>query len=81
VPCGSFTISIIYPALIPYWKTGAEVGMTNGVRGGAEYEALVGVPGAGLRRTDIMSAVSLLYVGLIVVANVEMFREKSKENR
>lgn len=79
VPIGAFTISIVYPALIPYWRTGAIVGMTNGVRGGAEYESLVGAPGPGLRRTDILSAVHLLYVGLIVVANVEMLKKKRSE--
>jgi hypothetical protein len=76
VPVGAYTISITYPALIPYWRAGSIIGMTNGVRGGAEYEALIGSPGPGLRRTDVMSSVSLLYVALIVVANVEMIREK-----
>lgn len=76
IPVGAYTISITYPMLIPYWRAGSVIGMTNGVRGGAEYEALIGSPGPGLRRTDVMSSVSLLYVALIVVANVEMMREK-----
>jgi len=76
VPVGAFTISITYPMLIPYWKAGSVIGMTNGVLGGAEYETLIGARGPGLRRTDVMSTVSLLYVGLIGVANFEIIRRK-----
>lgn len=77
VPEGGTPISISYPELIPYWGSGVIVGMTNGIRGGGEYELLIGVPGSGLRNTDILSSVSLLLVGLIIVGNVrEIIRKE-----
>ncbi|OGD58861.1 hypothetical protein A3K78_01545 [Candidatus Bathyarchaeota archaeon RBG_13_52_12] len=78
VPAGAFTISICYPDLIPYWKAGSEVGMTNGLRGGAEYELLVGSPGPGLKQTDVLSLCSLLYVALILIGNVDVLRRFTK---
>ena len=78
IPAGAFTISICYPELIPYWKTGLEVGMTNGVRGGGEYELLIGRPGPGLKRTDVLSSVHLLYIALILIGNTEIIRRWMK---
>jgi hypothetical protein len=76
VPEGGTPISISYPDLIPYWESGLIVGMTNGVRGGGEYELLIGVPGPGLRRTDVLSSVHLLFVGLILVGNIREYLKK-----
>ena len=76
IPEGGTPISISYPDLIPYYQSGLIVGMTNGIRGGAEYELLIGVPGTGLRNTDVLSAVHLLFVALILVGNVQWFMKR-----
>jgi hypothetical protein len=69
IPEGGTPISISYPDLIPYWESGLIVGMTNGVRGGGEYELLIDVPGPGLRRTDVLSSVHILFILLILAGN------------
>ena len=78
VPEGGTPISISYPDLIPYWEAGSIVGMTNGVRGGGEYELLIGVPGPGLRRTDVLSSVHILFILLILVGNIMQFVRKEQ---
>jgi len=76
VPEGGTVCSITYPDLLPFWKTGAIVGMTNGVRGGGEYELLIKSPGPGLKNTDVLSSVHLLYIVIIIIGNVEFLWKK-----
>jgi hypothetical protein len=76
VPEGGTVCSIAYPDLIPFWKTGAIIGLTNGVRGGGEYELLIKSPGPGLKNTDVLSSVSLLYVVIIIIGNLQPLWKK-----
>jgi hypothetical protein len=76
VPEGGTPISIEYPTIIPYFQSGLVVGMTNGIRGGAEYELLIGVPGTGLQNTDVLSTVHLLMVGLVIFGNIQWIMKR-----
>ena len=76
VPEGGTVCSIAYPDLIPFWKSGSIIGMTNGVRGGGEYELMINSPGPGLKNTDVLSSVSLLYIVIIIIGNLEPFWRK-----
>jgi hypothetical protein len=78
VPEGGTPISISYPELIPYWEAGLIVGMTNGIRGGGEYELLIDVPGPGLSRTDVLSSVHLLFIGLVLVGNLQLLIKRKE---
>lgn len=77
VPVGGTPCSISYPDLLPFWKAGSIIGMTNGVRGGGEYELLVKKPGPGLKNTDVMSSLHILFIVLIVVGNIGDFMKRS----
>lgn len=76
IPVGGTPCSISYPDLLPFWKAGNIIGMTNGVRGGAEYELLINKPGPGLRNTDVLSSVHILFILLVIVGNLGILGEK-----
>jgi len=66
------------PTIMPYLSAGQLVGMVGGIRGGAEYELLIGKPGAGLTITDALSLNFLFLVFLIVVSNAVQYLKKKE---
>ncbi len=65
-----------------YLATGQIKGMTNGLRGGAEYERLIGEPtAAGLGGMDAISMTYLMIISLLVWGNVGFFAKKYKERK
>ena len=57
----------------------ASRGLIGGGVGAAEYEALVGAPGAGMKRVSTLSIVHTLVIALVVVGNVVYLRQRRSE--
>ena len=58
-----------YMALMPYYPDQIE-GVIFGVRGGAEYETLIGKPGVSISFTDAISGMAILLTLALIVGNV-----------
>ena len=54
-------------------------GMLNGLRGGAEYEQLIGFPATGTIYMDALSLGILFTVIYVIYGNVEMYMKKTKQ--
>jgi hypothetical protein len=65
------------PGIKPFVASGHVLTTVGGIRGGAEYELLVGRPGSGLISTDITSVTLLLMVALVIVTNIGYFAERA----
>jgi len=57
----------------PYLGAGQLVGLLGGMRGAAEYEALVDHPDQGARGMDSQSIIHMLIIALIIVGNIAYF--------
>ncbi|MEM3070218.1 MAG: hypothetical protein QW638_04845 [Candidatus Bathyarchaeia archaeon] len=69
------------PGIKPFVASGHVLTTVGGIRGGAEYELLVGRPGSGLISTDITSVTLLLMVALVVLSNIGYFAERAAGGR
>jgi len=56
--------------MYPYHDSGQIVGFLGGLKGAAEYEALVGAPGEGIRGMDAQTISHLFIVLMIILGNV-----------
>ena len=65
-------------ALAPYLASGDIFGLAVGVRGAAELEALAGMPAAATKTMDAISSTHLLFVILIILANLPVIYSKIK---
>lgn len=65
-------------ALAPYLASGDIFGLAVGVRGAAELEALAGMPADATTRMDAISMTHLLFVIMIVLANIPIIISKFK---
>ena len=65
--------------VIPYVQSGQLVGILNDMRGGAEYEVLIGIPGSAIKTTDPLNTIQLTQAALLVVTNIIYFATKGKK--
>lgn len=70
VPFAVSPTAVMGPSVYPYIDSGQAVGMLLGVRGAAEYEALLGVRGNGQQRLTPVIATHMLIVLLILAGNL-----------
>ena len=69
--------SISYPGMITYYQSGQFQGLLNGVRGGAEYEKLLGYAGQANSIMNIQSFSHVYVIGLIIIGNaLSLMRRK-----
>jgi hypothetical protein len=66
------------PDYVPYYRAGQLLGLAAGMKGAAEYEKLVGYPGAATTGMAAQSASHLLLVAFIVFGNVMYFRARRR---
>jgi len=69
-------IQMSVPDSMTYVQSGQYNGMIAGSRGGAEYEQLVGRPGAALKSQDTMSVIALMVALFIVLGNIGYITRK-----
>lgn len=70
VPVAGGVVAIIQPGYGPYLQTGQLKGLIGGMKGAAEYEALVKEPGKGTSGIDALNLAHLLVLALILTSNI-----------
>jgi hypothetical protein len=78
IPVAGMGIAMKGSALAPYLASGDIFGLAVGVRGAAELEKLAGMPAAATTTMDAISSTHLLFVILIVIANLPIIYNKIK---
>lgn len=71
---GIVTVSV--PQVIPFIQSGQVQGLLQGLRGAAEYEVLIGAPGAGAAKMDAQSMGHMVIILFILVGNIAFFLDK-----
>jgi hypothetical protein len=77
--CGVVTVS--FPGSLPFFQSGQVKGLLQGLRGAAEYEILVGIPGAGASLMDAQSIGHLVIIGFILIGNIAYFGSKGSKKK
>ena len=73
--------AVMVTSYLPYLESNQLSGIIAGLRGAAEYEQLLGTPGAGSRGMDAQSAVHALIAVLILAGNVQSWRTRRNRHR
>lgn len=69
------------PQFYPYLNTNQMQGLLGGMRGAADYETLLALPGTASEGMDPQSIAHLVIVVFIIMANIFFFLEKRQEER
>jgi len=87
VEVGAGCTAVMAPELYPYLETGQLSGMLGGMKGAAEYEALVadkfGIPGRK-RAAEGMGSQSIAHVvimAFVVIGNIAYFSTRRREKQ
>lgn len=67
--------------IYPYYQTGQLAGFLGGLKGAAEYEKLLDLPGAGTLGMDAQSMAHLMIVVFILLGNIGFFLQKRAARR
>ncbi|MEW5795439.1 MAG: hypothetical protein AB1772_03670 [Candidatus Zixiibacteriota bacterium] len=78
VPVSAFVAAAMVTTFDPYLASGQLTAMVGGLRGAAEYEQLIGRPGAGARAMLAQTSMHIYVVALIVIGNVVYFVGRRK---
>jgi len=70
--------AVMAPDNIPYYEAGQLVGLSGGMKGSADYEQLVGVPGSATQGMDAQSFGHLLIIVFIILGNIAYFTTRGK---
>jgi hypothetical protein len=62
--------AVMAPAYYPYLDSGQLSGLLVGMRGGAEYEELLGAPGQATQGMTLQSMAHLLVAALVILGNI-----------
>lgn len=75
------TVTVSVPGAMPFYQSGVFKGLLAGLTGAAEYEILVGVPGAAASGMDAQSLGIMSIVFFIVAGNIAYFLGKATEKK
>ena len=70
VPVVGGVTAISQPGYGPYLQTGQLKGLIGGMKGAAEYESLIKVPGKGTSGIDSLNLAHILVLALILISNI-----------
>jgi hypothetical protein len=70
--------AVMAPDNIPYYEAGQLIGLSGGMKGSADYEQLVGVPGSATQGMDAQSFGHLLIIFFIILGNIAYFTTRKK---
>lgn len=73
---GAGVTAVMAPKMFAYIDAGQMVGLLGGMKGGAEYEKLLGLPDKSTRGMGAQSLIHLLIIGFIVLGNVGYFASR-----
>lgn len=71
-------VSVSVPEVMPFYTSGQLAGLTQGLRGAAEYELLIDKPGTAVAKMDAQSLGHLAIIFFIVIGNIGYFSTKGK---
>lgn len=69
-------VMVSVPEVMPFYTSGQIDGLTQGLRGAAEYELLVNQPGSAVAKMDAQSLGHLVIIFFVALGNVAYFLEK-----
>ncbi len=75
------TTAVMAPDAYPYLQAGQIEGLVGGLKGAAEYETLIGVPGMATRGMPAQEWAHLLVIGFIALGNMGFFFTRRKRRR
>jgi hypothetical protein len=83
VPMVGACTAVSGPDYVPYYKAQPQqlLGLAAGMKGAAEYEKLVGVPGDAMSGMAAQSASHVLLIAFILFGNLILFLKRRKEAR
>lgn len=83
VPMVGACTAVSGPDYVPYYKAVPQqlLGLAAGMKGAAEYEKLVGVPGDAMSGMAAQSASHVLLIAFILFGNLILFLKRRKERR
>lgn len=79
IPLAEIGIAMNYSAYQPHYKAGILFGLSNGSRGGAELEKLVGELGDATTTMDAINSSHLLVIACIILANLGYLATRGKK--
>lgn len=77
-PIAGAMTAVMVPGEAVYLNSGQALAILGGLRGAAEYEALMGIMGFGTRGLDAQSFAHIFIVLLIIVSNIDYFRTRGR---
>ncbi|MCW3098600.1 MAG: hypothetical protein JWL77_4218 [Chthonomonadaceae bacterium] len=81
IPMGLAPTAVMAPEAFNYLDSGQIVGMLQGLQGAVEYEQLLNTFGRATRASNSLSVAHLLLIGFIILGNIAMLLERSKQRR
>jgi hypothetical protein len=73
---GGGCTGVIAPGIRPYYQTGQLTGLIGAMRGAAEYETLLGIPGSATESMGPLSIGHFLIILLIILGNIIYFARR-----
>jgi len=67
------------PSMYPYVQTGQLAGVLGGMKGGAEYETVLGIPGIAVRYMFSQAVAHAVICLFIIIGNLAFFASKKKK--
>ena len=68
-----------YNSQLPFFRSGALLGITKGARGTAEFELLTGIPGPATTLMSSQSAGHMIIIACVVISNIRPFIGSKKQ--
>ena len=81
IPMGLAPTAVMAPEAFNYLDSGQIVGLLQGLQGAVEYEQLLNTFGRATRASNSLSAAHILLIGFIVLGNIALLMERSKQRR
>ncbi len=79
IPVGAGVTAVMAPKMFSFVESGQMTGLLGGMRGAAEYEALVEHPDLAVLGMNAQSLVHILVIALIVLGNISFFTGRRRE--
>jgi hypothetical protein len=69
-PIGIIALPVAEPTVMPYIQAGQIKGFISGVRGCAEYEYLLEMPGPAIVPSNVLSLTGIVLIAFVVLGNI-----------
>jgi hypothetical protein len=76
LPMGSMCTAIMATGNYPFLDAGQINGIVGGLKGGSEYEKLLGLRGAASKGMDSQAVIHLFLAGLMILGNIAFLRSR-----